>query len=111
MGLFNYCVKSREKLLVAARGDECDGLESTTEFKKRMTDEGAEEVGRKELHGQFFRQTDGVASNASWTWLQQGYLKKETEGLLMAAQTQLTDHRKILCAVCADRKIRQLAIY
>ena len=58
-----YCVKSREKLLVAARGDECDGLESTTEFKKRMTDERAEEVHRKELHGHFFRQTDGVASN------------------------------------------------
>ena len=59
LGLFNYCVKSREKLLVAARGDECDGLESTTEFKKRMTDERAEEIRRKELHGQFFRQTDG----------------------------------------------------
>ena len=38
LGLFNYCAKSKEKLLVAARGDECDGLESTTEFKKRMTD-------------------------------------------------------------------------
>ena len=33
LGLFNFCVKSREKLLVAARGDECDGLERTTEFK------------------------------------------------------------------------------
>ena len=59
LGLFNYCAKSKEKLLVAARGDECDGLESTTEFKKRMTDERAEEIRRKELHGQFFRQTDG----------------------------------------------------
>ena len=68
------------------RGDECDGLESTTEFKKRMADESAEEVRRKELHGQFFRQTDEVASNKSWTWFQQGYLKKETDGLLMAAQ-------------------------
>ena len=89
LGLFNYCAKSREKLLgVAARGDECDGLESTTEFKKRMTDERAGEVRRKELHGKFFRQTGRVASNKSWTWPQQGYLKKETEGLLMAAQTQ-----------------------
>ena len=34
LGLFNYCVKSREKLLVAARGDECDGLESTTDRRE-----------------------------------------------------------------------------
>ena len=52
LGLFNYCVKSREKLLVTAGGDECHGFESTTEFKKKMTDERAEEVRRKELHGQ-----------------------------------------------------------
>ena len=48
----------------------------------------AEEVRGKELHGQFFRQTDEVASNNTWVWLQQGHLKKETEGLLMAAQSQ-----------------------
>ena len=63
LGLFNYCTKRKEKLLVAARRDECDGLESTSEFKKRMTDQRTEEVRRKELHGQFFRQTDGVAIN------------------------------------------------
>ena len=36
---------------MAARGDECDGLESTTEFKKRMPDERAEEVRKKNFMG------------------------------------------------------------
>ena len=34
------------------------------------------------------RQTDEVASYKTWVWVQQGHLKKVTEGLLMAAQSQ-----------------------
>ena len=30
----------------------------------------------------------GVASEKTWEWLEKGYLKKNTEGLIMAAQTQ-----------------------
>ena len=92
LGLFNYCVKSREKLLVTAGGDECHGFESTTEFKKRMTDERAEEVRRKELHGQFFGQTDGVASNKSWTWLQQGYFKEGNRGSVDSSTNPVTEN-------------------
>lgn len=33
------------------------------------------------------RQTDEVASYKTWVWVRQGHLKKETEGLLMAAQS------------------------
>ena len=31
---------------------------------------------------------DEIASENSWSWLKTGYLKKETEGLLVAAQSQ-----------------------
>ena len=42
----------------------------------------------KPLHGQFPRQTEPVRGGKSWSWLERGELKKETEGLLMAAQDQ-----------------------
>ena len=42
----------------------------------------------KPLHGQFLRQTQQIADSKSWAWLTTGGLKKETEGLLMAAQDQ-----------------------
>ena len=40
------------------------------------------------MHGQYQRQTREVASEGSWEWLTRGELKKETEGMLMAAQEQ-----------------------
>ena len=86
--MFNYSAKSDEELLVEARGKECEGLESTIERKKRKMEERTEEVRGKGLHGQFFRQTDDVASDKTWLWLLQGHMKKETEGLLMAAENQ-----------------------
>ena len=88
MGLLNYIARSEEEPLVAARGKECEGLKSTNELKKEKMVSRVEEVRGKELHGQFFRQADEVASDNTWVWLQQGHLKKETEGLLMAAQSQ-----------------------
>ena len=42
----------------------------------------------KALHGQHLRQTENIASKDSWIWLTNGNLKKETEGLLIAAQDQ-----------------------
>ena len=42
----------------------------------------------KPMHGQFLRQTKDLSSNDTWQWLQRGELKKETEGIIMAAQDQ-----------------------
>ena len=39
------------------------------------------------MHGQHFRQTREFSDAESWRWLREGELKKETEGLIMAAQT------------------------
>ena len=50
--------------------------------------ERIEGVRSKKLHGQFLMEMDEIASENSWSWLKTGYLKKETEGLLVAAQSQ-----------------------
>ena len=40
----------------------------------------------KQLQGKFIRETEEVRSKETWRWIRQGYLKKETEGLIFAAQ-------------------------
>ena len=42
----------------------------------------------KVLHGLYLRQTKEVKSDKCWAWLQNGDLKRETEGLIVAAQSQ-----------------------
>ena len=42
----------------------------------------------KVLHGQFHKATERLKSNKSWDWLRKGYLKKETESTIIAAQDQ-----------------------
>ena len=41
----------------------------------------------KVLHGRYPKRTDELEAN-SWDWLKTGWMKKETEGMLMAAQDQ-----------------------
>ena len=42
----------------------------------------------KELHGQILRQTEDVKDEASRDWMMREDLKKDTEGLITAAQDQ-----------------------
>jgi len=42
----------------------------------------------KPRHRQFLRQTQQITDSKSWAWLTTGWLKKETEGFLIAAQDQ-----------------------
>ena len=46
------------------------------------------EVKEKQLHVQFLKVMEGVASEKSLEWLEKCHLKKSTEGLIMAAQSQ-----------------------
>ena len=46
------------------------------------------EYGSKALPGQFQKNTEKVKGNKSWNWLKKGYLKKETESTIIAAQDQ-----------------------
>ena len=47
-----------------------------------------ESYKEKVLYGQYQKLTAGIRSSDSWEWLRNGTLKKETEGMLMAAQDQ-----------------------
>ena len=42
----------------------------------------------KALHGAFVQQISDEAGEESWRWLRNGFLKMETEGLILAAQEQ-----------------------
>ena len=64
-----------------------DGQESD-EIKRWKVRERMEGVRSKNLHGQFLMEFDEIATENSWSWLRTGYLKKEPEGLLVAAQSQ-----------------------
>ena len=52
-----------------------------------------EDWHNKPMHGQFLRQTKDLSSNDTWQWLQRGELKKETEGMIMAAQESITKNK------------------
>ena len=87
LGLENYVQQSDELLHASVRAAVKES-ETVKEFKKRRKEERRTELKEKALHGQFFRQTQECRDEETWRWLKAGELEKETEGLLMAAQTQ-----------------------
>ena len=88
LGLERYISRSDERLIIAARREKVTSSESEEGFILRMSMERKSEWKEKALHGQHLRQTENIASRDSWIWLTKGNLKKEIEGLLMAAQDQ-----------------------
>ena len=88
-------------------------------MKKRISRNTREEAGgeNQELEGESpawsVRQTADVAGEDSWRWLRNGFLKKETEGLILAAQEQVlrtnsikhsidTNSETPLCRLCEN---------
>ena len=57
----------------------------STKRGKRMK---GKHSGRKQLHGQFIRQTTDKASEDWWGWLRKWCLKRTTKALIIAAQEQ-----------------------
>ena len=88
LSLKEYVMRTKEKMISAARGNITKEVESAKVYKKRRKEERETSAWEKELHGQHFRQMKEVGAKESWTWLQRGELKKETEGMIMAAQSQ-----------------------
>ncbi|XP_068684405.1 uncharacterized protein [Montipora foliosa] len=92
----------KEKVIVDA--------ESLQGYERRRKDE---KVKEKALHGAFVQQISDEAEEESWRWLRNGFLKKETEGLILAAQEQALRTHSIkysvdktsetpLCRLCGD---------
>ena len=66
------------------------------------------------MHGQLLRQTEEIRDDATWDWLRKGDLKKETEGMITAAQDQALRTNAIkakvekqnlspLCRMCGEK--------
>ena len=62
--------------------------ESLQDFRKMVYENKGNNWKEKALHGEFFQQTLDTASAESCRWLRNGFLTKETEGLILAAQEQ-----------------------
>ena len=67
------------------------------------------------LHGQFWRNTAEGREQKTWESLKKDKLKKEKEGMIMAAQdqalrTNLASKMCLQSVECAEKLIRQLAI-
>ena len=57
--------------------------------------ERKERFQEKQLNGQFWRYTAEVRDKKTWEYLKKGRLKKETEGMIMAAQDQALKTKSI----------------
>ena len=89
LSLVDYLSQSEERLLKAAwRRRNRSEVEHPDGHKRREHEERVKDWSEKELHGQYIRQTKEVAGSESWNWLKVGDRKKETGGLITAAQDQ-----------------------
>ena len=68
-------------------------------YRERTLKSRMEEWQNKTMYGQFLRLNKDLSSNDTWQWLQRGELKKETEGMIMAAQDQALRTRYIQRAI------------
>ena len=62
--------------------------ETKREYKDRKMEEKQQEWKDKALHGQYTKIADRTDTKKTYKWIKNGYMKKETEGLLMAAHDQ-----------------------
>ena len=84
-----YVKNSQEQLLKAVhkQQDINNDIIKPSEYKDQKRREREVKWHEKVMHGQFFRDTDGIVDRTkSWLWLQNGDLKKGTEELFMAAK-------------------------
>ena len=61
---------------------------SVSTAKKQKKEERREQWKKKHLRGKFLRETEENKSEETWGWVRKGYLKKESECLIFAAQEQ-----------------------
>ena len=116
-----YVSVSEEKMLKEV------SLSSTLENKRQrnskedIQNKDQEDYESKVLHGKFRKATEKVKGNKSWDWLKKGYMKKETESTIIAAQDQALctrNMRKVVygenvdstCRVCdsADKTVAHI---
>ena len=112
--LYGYLRESTEWMLQAALKEKVVvEEENLQDYERRIKEEKVKSWKEKALHGEFVQQTSDVAGEESWRWLRNGFLKKETEGLIPAAQEQALRTNSIkhsidktsqtpLCRLCGE---------
>ena len=115
--LAKYVASHTDSLMTACRGETVlrdDDAESVKVTMQKRQQERTDRWTNKALHGQILRQTEDIRDKASWDWLRKGDLKKETEGLITAAQDQSLRTNAIkakidkqnvspLCRLCGEK--------
>ncbi|XP_063604907.1 uncharacterized protein LOC134780228 [Penaeus indicus] len=110
--LSKYLEKSTETMLIAVVKEQV--LKEQRPNADNIMKEKYERYKAKELHGKFIRDTEDGRHRLTWDWLKKGIIKKETEGLIMAAQDQALRTNAIKkyidkadispkCRLCGDR--------
>ena len=68
--------------------------ENLKDVKTQSLQQCKKNYAQKRMHSAFMRGTEEVrGDNNSWLWMKKGYLKKEIEELIMAAEDQLLQTR------------------
>ena len=89
--IVDYVGRVKEELLDEAVKEGVVGKDGgVDEFRKEMRKDRLKRWKEKALHGQYLRDTEGKVSKEDTVgWLRNGRLKKETEGMIVAAQDQV----------------------
>ena len=99
-GLHDYLGGSEEELLRFAKTEGVLKEDETKEaYKSRVKGKKESEWKEKALHGQYVRDIEGKTDGDTWRWLRNGFLKPETEGMILAAQEQSLRTRAIQSAI------------
>ncbi|XP_062822020.1 uncharacterized protein LOC134294521 isoform X2 [Anolis carolinensis] len=82
--------QSEEPALIEVKNQKLLKAQQTkAQYKKTALQTRADSWHNKALHGKFLDKIEGKADKEkTWLWLTNGTLKKETEGLILAAQEQ-----------------------
>ena len=107
-----YIDNNEEQLLSEVRRE---GIIEQGKKKNEIQMEHENAYRNKALHGRYFVATDDVRGSKSWEWLRRSGLKKEAEGMIMAAQEQVLRTRNIrkvidkekisgMCRMCGERE-------
>ena len=88
--LGRYVNASNERLIKYVKDENLLRIPEFTaeDTKKRRKEERMSNWKEKALHGKLVRNTEEVRSEESWSWIREGFLKTETEGMIFAAQEQ-----------------------
>src|SRR6185436_680546 len=84
--------------------------ETKAEYRQEVLNERGRKWRAKALHGQYLKVTEDKINKAkTWKWLTNGEMKKETEGLILAAQEQAPKTNAIKCRIDEMRDSRKNA--